>query len=210
MPTRGVKGYDAIVLAAGAARRYGSPKQLVDWRGEPLVLAAVDAALAAPVDRVIVVLGAHAPAVEAAIKTRACARLHWVVAADWQDGLSASLRAGIDRLPRESRGALIFLGDMPLIPLHLPWRVTAALSRGARAVQPLHAGAPAHPVGLSAALYYEVRGLTGDAGAGSLLRARRDVVRLACAEAGAVFDIDTASDLTAASPDHLLEQAESA
>jgi len=188
----------AIVLAAGAGIRFGGGKLLADWRGRPLVLAAVDAALAAPVDAVIVVLGCEAARVAEALAAVTDARLRIVVADDWAEGLSASLRAGVTSLASESLGFLLFLGDMPLIPPDLPPRVLTALEGGAAAVQPFHDRTPAHPVGFSAALYDQLRRLTGDAGAGALLRGRSDVVRLSCGEAGAVFDVDRPDDTTSA------------
>jgi molybdenum cofactor cytidylyltransferase len=190
---------EAIVLAAGAGSRFGGGKLLADWRGRPLVLAAVEAALAAPVDAVIVVLGCEASRVAAALTALADARLRLVVADEWAQGLSASLRAGVKSLPPDSTGFLLFLSDMPLIPSDLPPKVLTALDGGAPAVQPFHGETPAHPVGFSASLYAELLQLSGDAGAGVLLRGRPGVVRLSCAEAGAVFDVDRPSD-TAAAP----------
>jgi molybdenum cofactor cytidylyltransferase len=187
----------AIVLAAGAGTRFGGGKLLADWRGRPLVLAAVETALAAPVEAVIVVLGCEAKRVAKVLAGVTDARLRLVVADDWADGLSASLRAGVANLPADSAGFLLFLGDMPLIPPDLPPKVLAALENGAPAVQPLHGETPAHPVGFSAALYGELSRLSGDAGAGALLRARPDVVRLSCGEVGAVFDIDRPADVIA-------------
>ncbi len=184
----------AIVLAAGAATRFGGGKLLTDWRGRPLILAAVEAALAAPVDAVVVVVGCEGPRVAAALAVLTDARLRVVVAQDWAEGLSASLRAGVASLPTDSAGFLLFLGDMPLIPPALPPKVLAALEDGAAAVQPFHGATPAHPVGFSAALYGDLARLSGDAGAGALLRGRSGVVRLSCDEAGAVFDVDRPGD----------------
>jgi molybdenum cofactor cytidylyltransferase len=189
----------AIVLAAGAGSRFGGGKLLADWRGRPLVLAAVETALAAPVEAVIVVLGCEAERVAGVLAAVGDPRLRLVVADDWADGLSASLRAGVANLPADSAGFLLFLGDMPLIPPDLPPKVLAALESGASAVQPLHGETPAHPVGFSAALYGELSRLSGDAGAGALLRARPGVVRLCCGEAGAVFDVDRPADVIAKS-----------
>jgi len=188
----------AIVLAAGAATRFGGGKLTADWRGRPLVLAAIEAALAAPVDAVIVVLGCEASRVAATLAAVTDARLRLVVADDWAEGLSASLRAGVASLPSGSAGFLLFLGDMPLIPPELTSRVLSALDDGAAAVQPFHGQMPAHPVGFSAALYGDLQRLSGDAGAGALLRGRADVVRLSCGEAGSVFDVDRPDDTTGA------------
>ncbi len=185
----------AIVLAAGAGSRFGGGKLLAGWRGRPLIIAAVEAALAAPVDEVIVVLGCEAERVAAALAAITAARLRLVVADEWAHGLSASLRTGVKSLPADSSGFLLFLGDMPLIPADLPPRVMAALDDGALAVQPFHGETPAHPVGFAAPLYSALMALKGDVGAGALLRGLPGVVRLACAEPGAVFDVDRPGDV---------------
>ena len=189
--------YQAIVLAAGAGSRYGNGKLLSDYRGRPLVFAAVEAALAAQVDEVIVVLGHDGARVAAGLGPLATARLRPVIAFDWQEGLSASLRCGIGCLPKSSLGALLFLGDMPGITPDLPARVLEALHSGAIAAQPMHRGRPAHPVGFSADLYGQISRLDGDAGAGALLRTLPGVVRFEAGNAGAVFDVDTPQDALA-------------
>jgi molybdenum cofactor cytidylyltransferase len=185
----------AIVLAAGAGVRFGGGKLLAPFGGRPLVQAAVAVALAAPVEQVIVVLGCGAGAIAAALAPLQGPRLALVTAGDWEEGLAASLRAGVRSLPPSSAGCLVLLGDMPLIPPHLPEQVLAALAAGAPAVQPLHHGRPAHPAGFSSALYPDLLALTGDAGAGALLRGRADVVQLEAGDPGAVFDVDHRDDL---------------
>jgi len=123
-----------------------------------------------------------------------------VTADDWRDGLSRSLAAGIAALPTESRGVLVSLGDMPQIPPELPARVIAALQSGATAVQPIVDTVPGHPVGLASTLYAAVSALTGDAGAGALLRGRPDVVHLAVSDTGATFDVDSREALLSGGP----------
>lgn len=190
-------GYQAVVLAAGAARRFGGGKLLASWRGRPLVAAAVESALASPVDEVIVVLGCDAGPIAAALASLAGPRLRFARAQDWEEGLAASLRAGVASLPPNSRGFLLFLGDMPAIPAALPARVLTELMKGAPAVQPQRGTKPGHPVGFSRDLYEALSALSGDTGAGALLRARADVVRLPVDDPGSVLDIDHPDDLEA-------------
>lgn len=183
-------GYQAIVLAAGAGQRYGGGKLLADWRGEPLVRAAVRTALGAPVDEVLVVLGHQADEVASALSPLADRRLRLLTAAGWAEGLAASLRAGVGGLPAGSRGFLLFLADMPTIPAELPRQVVEGLEGGAAAVRPIYGETPAHPVGFSARFYEDLLRLKGDAGAGALLRGRADILRLETSDAGAIFDVD--------------------
>ena len=91
----------ALIPAAGASARLGQPKQLVTFRGVPLVQRAVNIALAAGCERVIVVTGALPLALH---------RAQTVHTADWQRGPGASLRAGAMALASHE-AALVLLGD---------------------------------------------------------------------------------------------------
>ena len=98
-----------VVLAAGAAERMGAPKQLLPWRGIPLVGHVVAAAERSRLDPVIVVTGANADAVEAALAlTRASA----VRNPDHRRGNLSSLRCGVDSAPA-APAVVLLLGDMP-------------------------------------------------------------------------------------------------
>jgi molybdenum cofactor cytidylyltransferase len=88
-----------IILAAGASTRFGQPKQLLDWRGEPFVRVVVQTALEAGLSPVIVVIGANAVDVESKIKD-----LPVIIVRNenWQSGQASSIRAGIQALPPPS------------------------------------------------------------------------------------------------------------
>jgi molybdenum cofactor cytidylyltransferase len=179
----------AVVLAAGAGSRLGGGKLRRDWRGRPLLHSALDAALAAPVEAVWLVLGADA-ALTGLIPTDA--RLHTVSAPEWAQGLSASLKAGIAALPSETAAALVFLGDMPRLPQGLAAQLIDAWKAGATAAAPLFDGQRGHPVLLDRSLFGEVARLQGDRGAGALLSTLGDRLTLIPApDDGVLFDIDT-------------------
>jgi molybdenum cofactor cytidylyltransferase len=177
----------ALVLAAGSARRFGSDKLAAPFRGEPLVRHAIRAARAAPVARVIVVCGERLavgewpgePAIE--------------IVRIASDALSASLGAGI-AAAGDCHGAFVFLGDMPLVPPQVAGRLARLLGDHFAAV-PRHGGVNGHPVLLSRAAFAEVGRLTGDEGAGRLLRQRGDVAFLEVADEGILLDVDRAEDL---------------
>lgn len=179
----------ALVLAAGAGTRMGGGKLRREWRGRPLLLWALDAALAAPVAHVWLVTGSDKSLVEI---VPADERLTLVSAKGWRDGLSASLQAGIAALPDGVGAALILLGDMPRLPLGVATALIEAWREGASAAAPVWGGRRGHPVLLDRSLFPAVAGLTGDRGAGSLLASLGD--RLALVEApddGVLFDVDT-------------------
>ena len=185
----------ALVLAAGAGRRFGGGKLLAPLAGKPLVLLAVEAALASAVEAVTVVLGSNAEDFQNALSPLADARLRTLVCAEWDQGLSASLRCGIDSLPDDARAAVIFLGDMPQVPTELANRVLTAVIDGAPAALPVCDGRPAHPVAIAGAIFPEVRRLTGDQGARALLEQMPGALHIASDDPGSIRDVDTVEDL---------------
>ena len=176
-----------LVLAAGAGRRFGAePKLLADLGGRPVLDHAVASARAA-LDRVVVVLGAHAEEVRAACDLDG---VEVVVCAGWEEGQSASLRCGLAALAGEER-IVVLLGDQPLVPPEVIRRM-AREPPGSRAA---HGGVPGHPVVLDRELAARAAGLDGDHGL-------RDLVawRLVEAEQDIIRDVDTPADLEAIRP----------
>jgi molybdenum cofactor cytidylyltransferase len=184
-----------LVLAAGAGRRFGAPKQLADLDGVPLLQHAVDAMLAVPaLDRVVVVLGARAEQIGASVRF---ASAEPIVCEGWDEGMAASLREGVDELAGAD-WVIVTLGDMPGVTPEAIEAVVAAIEAdaGAEAVRAAYGGRPGHPVALSRALLARVGDLRGDVGARELLRDAkvRDV------EAGHLArpdDVDTPEELEA-------------
>ena len=101
-----------IILAAGASKRFGQPKQLLDWRGEPFVRAVAKTALEAGLFPVIVVIGSNADQVEAALQDLP---VKTVLNGDWQSGQASSIRTGVQALPPETGSVIFLLADQPQI-----------------------------------------------------------------------------------------------
>lgn len=173
-----------VVLAAGAGTRFGMPKVLAD-SGEWLV-SAVAALLEGGCAEVVVVLGAAVDGV--AIPQSASA----VVAADWADGLSASVRAGVLALEDEGVEFAVFLPvDTPDVNAAAVRRVLAA-ARGTGLARASYAGRPGHPVVIARRHWAALLDtLAGDEGAGPFLRSRDDVVMVDCADLCSGADIDS-------------------
>jgi len=194
-------GWQALVLAAGLSSRFGGPKLLAPWNGGQLIDGALRAAFAAPVARVTVVTGGHAAGVTAAARAFAerigqSHRLALVHAADHGEGLSASLRAGIASLPEDAAGAFVFLADMPAIPPFVANALAEAMTPDHDAAAPTFEGRRGHPVLLGRALFEPIRHLTGDHGAGHLLKGLDDRLALVPTyEAGIHKDVDRREDL---------------
>jgi CTP:molybdopterin cytidylyltransferase MocA len=188
-----------LLLAGGGASRFGSPKQLAELDGAPLLQHAVDALVAVPVlDRVVVVLGAQAERVRAAVDFRDARP---VVCSDWAEGMAASLRCGVEALG-DVDWAVVTLGDQPRITTRLIASVCDEAARAGdsvAAVRTMYDGVPGHPVALSRLLLDEVRSLRGDVGARELLAARR-VVTVEADPDSWPGDVDTPDDLEALRP----------
>jgi molybdenum cofactor cytidylyltransferase len=109
-----------IILAAGESKRYGKPKQLLDWRGQPFVRAVAQTALSAGLSPVIVVTGANAEQVETSVQDLG---VNIIRNREWQKGQSSSIKAGISPLSQSGRGArgegvgaaIFLLADQPQI-----------------------------------------------------------------------------------------------
>jgi molybdenum cofactor cytidylyltransferase len=181
----------AIVLAAGSSRRFGATnKLLTPLHGRPLLTYALDAANAAPVAWTLVVTGADRARI-AAVARRRLPRARIIHARRHREGIAASLAAALDALPQRVGEALVFLGDMPRIPLGLAgWLVRRRGGRG-RSVRAMLNGHPAHPVLLARTDFAAAAALTGDRGPGAMLARRRArTVELRRGWRGALADVD--------------------
>lgn len=192
---------DAVILAAGAGRRFGGRKLLAPFEGLPLLAGALDAALAAPVRRVLLVTDGDAELARIG-RDRAGALgrqadLDVVVAADAAEGMGASLRAAIEALPPGLDGVFVFLGDMPRVPPGLARDMAHALVPGVDAVAPCFAGRRGHPVLFGKACFPALRSLGGDVGAREVLAALGERLALVDSpDAGVLFDVDRPQDLS--------------
>jgi molybdenum cofactor cytidylyltransferase len=185
-----------LVLAAGGASRFGSPKQVAELDGVPLLQHAIDAMLAVPaIDPVVVVLGAEAQRVRAAVDLGVARS---VVCEQWADGMAASLRCGVEALG-DCDWVIVTLGDQPRVT---PQVIAAVMDHAVSApvvtvaVRATYDGAPGHPVALSRAMLPRVAQLSGDAGARDLLGGA-DVRTFEAARLCDPADVDTPEELEA-------------
>lgn len=193
----------AVVLAAGRSSRMGRAKQLEIVHGTPMVVRALQTALASRVDQVILVTGAYAEEVAAIIEELrhdAGTRLHLVHNADWATGQASSVRAAVQALPPTCHAALFLPTDQPFVPVALVDALIAAWRTGALLAAPMVDDQPrGAPALFDRALWPELLALTGDTGARPLLQRHRSTLITVPAEFEWLRDIDTPADLPTSS-----------
>jgi molybdenum cofactor cytidylyltransferase len=181
-----------IVLAAGRSTRMGAAnKLLTDVGGKAMVRWVAEAALASGARPVLVVTGHQGADVRAAL---AGLEVAFVENSDYAAGLSTSLKAGIRAVPASTDGALVMLGDMPLIRgAHLDRLIAAfAEHKGSGIIVSAHAGKRGNPVLWPRACFGEMLLLDGDAGARQLMAAHAAEIREVDLGTDAIFaDVDT-------------------
>jgi CTP:molybdopterin cytidylyltransferase MocA len=161
----------AVVLAAGASSRFGSPKQRL------LVEPVLERVRASSVDDVVVVLGAHE--LDASARTVRCP--------DWERGPGASLRCGLAALAKDAEAAVVVLGDGPgLVPEAVDRVLATWRESGAQVVAATYQGIRLHPVLLARAAWQEIP----DDGAKTL-----DAVLVPCDDLQPPGDVDFADEM---------------
>jgi molybdenum cofactor cytidylyltransferase len=204
-------GGDAVlglVLAAGRAARMGRAKQLADLDGRPLLEHVLAAMSAAPVDQLVVVLGAYADQVLATVDLH---RARPLVVPEWERGMGRVLALALAeaRPGRRPAGAatqggwgavVVALGDQPLVSAAAVARLVEAWRGGAGpVVSAAYQGRHGHPKLFDRAVLGALRELSGDSGARDLLASHPDwVVPVEVGGLGSDLDVDDEAALARA------------
>jgi molybdenum cofactor cytidylyltransferase len=181
-----------IVLAAGESTRFGKPKQLLDWKGEPFVRAVANTALQAGLSPVLVVTGANAEKVEFALNG-----LNVTITRNehWKTGQASSIRAGIEALiaphSHQTGGALFLLADQPQLTGSI---IRALLEKHAHGLYPVVApmvmDQRANPVLFDRITFPDLSTLEGDVGGRAIFQKHR-VEYLPWHDDRLLLDVDT-------------------
>ena len=184
----------AVVLAAGASTRFGSPKQLVRVAGRPLLHIAVTRAAEVTGNALIVVLGSGASELAPLLKHSPGSI---VVNHDWREGIASSIRIAVARLPPTCAGVMLLLADQVAVSADDLKRLAGTWRKQPQYIAAaLYGGACGAPAVFPRSTFRELSQLRGDKGAQVLLRRNADrIVRVPIP--GAEFDVDTPEDLLA-------------
>jgi len=181
----------ALVLAAGLSRRMGWPKLLLQLGGQPVIRRTVEP-LVGQVADVVVVTGPSATAIHEAL---AGLSARFAVNPRPEDGQGTSIATGVGALDPATRAVLIVLGDQPALPPVVVPALLAAFERTAKAiVAPVYRGFQGTPVLFAAEVFPELRALTGDRGARSVVIARPERVERVEFDLPEPADVDTPED----------------
>jgi xanthine/CO dehydrogenase XdhC/CoxF family maturation factor/CTP:molybdopterin cytidylyltransferase MocA len=184
-----------MLLAAGSSSRFGSPKQLADIAGRPMLARTLDAVLQLQRRHAVtVVLGAHAKLLEPLVSK---ASANTAFNPDHAQGLASSIRVGLAQAPFDARGALIALADQVAVTADdLRQLVSRWEQQPDRIVAAQYAGKVGVPAIFPADLFQELKELQGDRGARTVLSRHAERV-IGVPMPSAALDIDTPADVLA-------------
>ena len=177
-----------IILAAGEASRFGKPKQLLDWKGEPFVRVVVRTALRAGLSPVFVVTGAHHKQVEDAVKDL---NITIIRNEDWKMGQGSSIKAGVSSVTTECGGAIFLLADQPQIGTSIIHALKEKHSEGLYPiVAPMVLDRRANPVLFDRLAFSDLMQIEGDTGGRAIFHKHR-VEYLPWHDDSLLLDVDT-------------------
>jgi molybdenum cofactor cytidylyltransferase len=182
---------EIIVLAAGASTRLGTPKQLLCYRGETLLRRTVETALSVQVHAVRVVLGYASEKMKFEISDFP---VELIINPQWQQGISTSIRSGIESLDPTVEAAIIVVCDQPNVTSSILIKlIEMYTSSRARIVTCRYSGTVGVPTLYDRQLFPDLIALSGDHGAKPIIE-RYASERVEIDFPGGEIDIDTVTD----------------
>ena len=182
----------ALLLAAGASRRFGAPKLLQALNGKQVVRWSAES-LVGVADELVIVVPPDNAALRQALEGIAA---RFVVNTLPHEGMASSLARGVATLAESTEAVLVALGDEPLLPKRCHERVLVRYrASGTAVVAATYGGTRGHPVLFGRPVFAELRALTGDSGARSVVDADPGRVALVEMDEAHPIDVDTPEDL---------------
>jgi molybdenum cofactor cytidylyltransferase len=197
MSETGAAGAAFVLLAAGNSVRMGAPKQLLDYRGQPLLRHAAAAALASGCRPIVVVLGAREQELRDVL---AGLPVEIAVNERWADGLGTSIQTGIRVIEGRSdvSGAVLGLADQPQVtPEFLRGLIASHTGSGTMIVASRYSGTVGVPAYFAREAFPLLMALAPDKGCKGVILGSASVLLVDCPDAA--MDIDTPDDYRRAS-----------
>jgi len=178
-----------IILAAGESRRFGKPKQLLDWKGQPFVRAVAQTAIRAGLSPVVVVTGSNAEQVKAIISDLPVTIVH---NKNWQGGQSSSIKEGIKAITSSQAGGAIFLlSDQPQVnPAIIHALIEKHAERLYPVVAPMILDRRGNPILFDCVTFSDLMTIEGDTGGRAIFH-KHKVEYLPWHDDSLLLDVDT-------------------
>lgn len=172
----------------------GTPKQLLRIDGKTVLERTLENVRASLASEIVLVLGYAADEVEKQLSTSG---IRVVRNAEYQQGMGASLRAGLAAVGAEATAALIILADQPLVQAATMNQLMEGHLHGRPQILiPTYRGFRGNPVLLDRSVFPEVQGLSGDVGCRAIFGDHTEGIRkLAVDDPGILLDIDSPADV---------------
>lgn len=183
-----------IVLAAGDSSRLGTPKQLLLWRGEPLIRHVVRLALKCKLDPIIVVTGYKG--LEIGLTLEGLGKIIVGVNSDWAEGQNISIGFGLGlmEVKKGIDACFFFMSDQPQIPVGLINKIVKKYKRDHDTIiAPRVNGQRGNPVLFDRSTFKDLRKLKGNEG-GRKLFDKYPVAYVEWKDANILLDVDTMDD----------------
>lgn len=187
----------AIILAAGMSIRMGEPKLLLPLRGQPLFRHAIDSILGSPVQPIYLVAGKYIEEIRQ--HSEDYPEMKIIHNPNYADGMSTSLKLGVQSIKEHVDAVMIFLADQPLISRviiqSLIDKYIQCKDEGVRIIRPKYKGEVGHPILVDAVLLNEFHSINGDQGGKSIIKKYEAVTETVSFDNSMWgFDIDTPED----------------
>lgn len=188
---------EAVVLAAGySSRMKGKNKLMLEISGRPVIEHVIKNVLNSNIKTVAVIVGNHKEKLMPILQKYP---IKIVENTNFSEGISSSIKQAAASLPHFTSAVMVFLGDMPLIrPQTINEILCQYLKNSCLIAAPVYRGKRGHPVLFDKVLFPEMLKLSGDVGAGSILKAHyQDVCRVNVDDPGILLDVDRPEDFLA-------------
>ena len=160
----------AILLAAGQSKRLRDENKLTKlFKGKPLINHILFSLIKSKVNKIIIVLGfEHLKIKTKLLKSK---KINFVINKNYRKGMSSSIKAGLKKIPKNSKGFLIVLGDMPNITKTIINKICLSITRSDKEIiLPKFKNRTGNPIGFKHSMIKNIYKIKGDSGAKNIIK----------------------------------------